>query len=365
MTTQEGKAFFVLVGTYTTKGSEGIYVYRFDASSGALEPVSKATGIANPSYQEIHPSRRFLYSVSEVRQAGQRSGGAVKAYAINPKTGELTFLNQAFSQGVGPCHVTVDRSGKFALAANYSSGSAAIFPIREDGSVDEASDVVQHRGSGANPKRQEGPHAHSINVDPANRFAFVADLGLDKVMIYRLDLAKGKLIPNDPPWAQTQPGAGPRHFAFHPSRRFAYVINELDNTLISFAYDEQRGALTTLQTLPTLPDDFKGTSYCADVHVHPSGRFVYGTNRGHDSLAIFEVDGDSGQLTFVAHEPTRGKHPRNFVIDPTATFLLVANQDTDNIVTYRIDQESGRLVLTGPETRLSMPVCLKMIPCAG
>ena len=362
MTKESAKQFLVYVGTYTKKGSEGIYVYRLDTSSGALEPVSKATGVENPSFLAIHPSRRYLYAVDEVREFKGQPGGAVSAFAIDPKTGDLTYLNQQLSRGAGPCHLSVDQTGKFVLAANYSAGSAAILPIRDDGRLGEATDVVQHQGSSVNPKRQKGPHAHSINLSPDNRFAFVADLGLDKIMIYQLDLGEGKLKPNDPPFAKVPPGAGPRHFAFHPNGKYAYVINELDNTMTAFAYDAARGALTEIQTLSTLPEGFDETSYCADVHVSPSGKFLYGSNRGHDSIVIFEIDEGTGKLSLVGHEPTQGKNPRNFAIDPTGAFLLAANQDSDSIVVFRIDEKTGKLTPTGHVAEVSMPVCLKLIP---
>ncbi|NOZ21317.1 MAG: lactonase family protein [Planctomycetes bacterium] len=351
----------VYVGTYTQRGSEGIYIYRFDPDTGALHPVSKAAGLDNPSFLDIHPTRRYLYAVNEVRGKGRTDGGAVSAFAIDPKTGDLTFLNRQSAHGASTCHVSVEQTGRFVLAANYSSGSVVMLPIQEDGQLGEATALVQHEGSSVDPRRQKGPHAHSITPGPFNRFAFAADLGLDKIIIYRLDLDEGKLLPNDPPWARIHPGAGPRHFTFHPNRRYAYVINELDNTMVAFKYDKARGALEELQSITTLPGDFKGTSYCADVHVSPSGKFLYGSNRGHNSIAIFAIDEATGTLTPVGHEPTQGDHPRNFMIDPTGAFLLVANQNADNIVAFRIDPATGLLQPTGHITNVSMPVCLKMM----
>ena len=351
---------FVYIGTYTKTSSEGIYVYRLDPSTGALEYSSKAAGQVEPSFLAIDPDQRYLYAVNEINQFEGEQSGAVSAFSIDPATGALTFLNQRSSRGTGPCHLSVDQTGRYVLVANYAGGSASILPIENDGQLGEASDFVQHEGSSAT-ERQQGPHAHSITPDASNRFAFVADLGLDKVLIYRLDQEAGKLKPGDPSWVQVQAGAGPRHFDFHPNGRYAYLINELDNTFTAFAYDQARGALTQLQTISTLPDDFDGTSYCADVHVAPSGKFVYGSNRGHDSIVICAIDENTGRLTVVGHESGQIANPRNFAIDPTAKFLFVANQDTDTVVSFHIDQQTGELEATGLVTEVPMPVCLKMI----
>ena len=351
----------VYIGTYTRRGSEGIYVYGFDPTSGALEYVSKATGIVNPSFLAIESQRRYLYSVTEVAKVDGKPGGAVAAYAIDAATGELTHLNQQLSCGKGPCHLSVDQTGRFVLVANYGSGSVAMLPIQDDGRLGEATSSIQHEGSSVNPKRQRGPHAHSITVGPSNRFAFAADLGLDQVLIYEMVLGESRLKPGEPAFAKITPGAGPRHFDFHPSGRYAYLINELDNTMTAFAHDAASGALTEIQTILTLPDGFDEVSYCADVHVAPSGNFLYGSNRGHDSIVIFAIDDQTGKLTLVGHEPTLGRNPRNFAIDPTGTFLLAANQDTDNIVTFRIDRQTGKLSPTGHVANVPMPVCLKMV----
>lgn len=237
----------------------------------------------------------------------------------------------------------------------------SVLPIGEDGRLGELTDAIQHQGSSVNPQRQEGPHPHSANPDAANRYLFVPDLGLDKIMIYRVDLTHGKLSPNDEPWARVKAGAGPRHFAFHPNGKYGYVINELDSTLTAFAYDDKRGRLTEVETVSTLPENYKGRNHCADVHVSPSGKFIYGSNRGHDSIVIFAINERTGRLTYVGHEPTQGKTPRNFAIDPTGTFLLVANQDSDTIVTFRIDRLTGKLSPTGNVISAPTPVCLKMI----
>ena len=358
--TGNAEQMLVYIGTYTRGESKGIYVYRLDMATGALESTGMTGEARNPSFLAIHPERNLLYCVSELPQMEGRPGGGVSAFSMDPETGGLTFLNQQSSEGAGPCHVTVDATGKYVLVANYGSGSVAMLPIEEDGRLAPASDAVQHEGSSVHPQRQQGPHAHSINVDPGNRFAFVPDLGMDKVMIYKLDLAAGKLIPNDQPWAEVKPGAGPRHFAFHPTTKYAYAINEMDSTITAFAYDAPNGKLTQVQTVSTLPDDFAGDNTTADIHVHPSGKYLYGSNRGHDSIAIYEIDEVSGKLTAIGHESTQGKSPRNFGIDPTGTFLLAANQGSDTIVTFRIDAETGRLTPTGHVANVPMPVCVKL-----
>ncbi len=347
---------FLFVGTYTRGKSEGIYVYRMNPDSGELRHAATVKGVSNPSFLDIDLKRRFLYAANESGEFAGRKGGGVTAFAIDRKTGDLRKLNERHSPGV-PCHVSVHPSGKFVLAANYGGGNVVIYPVRAGGALGEASDVAQHTGKGADPKRQDGPHAHCIMLDATGRFAFAPDLGIDKVMIYRVDVKNGKFVPNG--FAATKAGAGPRHFDFHPSGKFAYVINELDSTLTAFAYDKVKGALAELQTVSTLPPDFSGPNYCADIHVHPSGKFVYGSNRGHDSVVAFAIDQSAGKLNLIAYESTRGKWPRNFGIDPAGVFLLVANQNTDNVVVFRIDQQTGKLTATGQTTEIPSPVCLK------
>ncbi|HVQ38725.1 MAG TPA: lactonase family protein, partial [Pyrinomonadaceae bacterium] len=277
---------------------------------------------------------------------------------VNQQTGDLRLLNQQPSLGGAPCYVTVDDTGKFVLVANYVGGNVAVLPIRSDGSLGEATDLKQHQGSSINGDRQGSPHAHCIVLDEANKFAYACDLGTDKIMIYHLDERQGKLIPNDPPWAQAKPGAGPRHLTFHPNGKHAYVINEMHVTITTFAVDRRTGNLREVQTVPTLPREPTAADSGADIHVSPDGRFLYCSNRGHDSISAFEID-RGGQLSLIAHESTRGKTPRNFAIDPTGTFLLVANQRSDSIVTFRIDSKSGRLSATGHVAEVPSPVCLK------
>ncbi len=357
----EPRDTLVYVGTYTGKGSEGVYVYRLDSSTGALTYVSKTTGLENPSYLAIDPRGRCVYAVRE----GGRQGGGVVALSRNSTTGEVTILNEQLSGGQGPCYVTVDREGRFLFVANYGSGHVAMLPIAEDGRLQPATSVVQHEGSSVNPSRQKGPHAHCVVLDPANRYALAADLGIDKVMVYRPDFEQGKLLPNDPPFVQSEPGSGPRHIAFHPNGRYVYVIEELSSTIAASTYDPNAGTLKPFQRIGTLPEGFQGTNTCADVRVHPSGRFLYGSNRGHNSIAIFAVDDKTGELRLLGHEPTQGKTPRNFAIDPSGTFLLAANQDSDSIVSFRINQDLGALMPAGQVCRVSMPVCVKIVTSPG
>ncbi|MCS6850184.1 MAG: lactonase family protein [Gemmataceae bacterium] len=348
--------FWVFVGTSTGKKSKGIYRLEFDATTGQLGPAELAAETSRPTFLAIHPSQKFLYAVGELDGP---KGGAVNAFGIDPTTGKLTFLNQQPSGGNGPCHVVVDQAGKHVLVANYGGGSASVLPIRPDGSLGPATAFVQHVGKSVNPRRQEAPHAHCINLDPANRFAFVADLGLDQVLIYRFDPDRGSLVANTPPHVAMAPGAGPRHFAFHPNGKWAYAINELDSTLTAMSYDAATGTLTKVQTESTLPKDFTGTNYPAEVVVHPSGKWVYGSNRGHNSIVVFAIDGTTGKLTLVGHQAHNIKTPRNFNLDPTGRWLIVANQDADSLVVFRIHPESGALESTGESAAVPTPMCVK------
>lgn len=355
----EAERTTVFVGTYTGSGSRGIYRFDFDPATGAVSKAKLAAETTSPSFLAIHPTRRFLYAVGEVDSFKGKKGGGVSAFAIDGKTGDLTPLNAQSSGGAGPCHLVVDKAGKNVLAANYGGGSAVVLPIAQDGTLQAHTSFAQHVGSSVNPARQKEPHAHSVNLDPANRFAVVADLGLDKMLVYKFDPASGTITPNDPPAAALAPGAGPRHFAFHPSGKYAYTINELNSTATVWSYDADQGVLTEIQTVATLPDDFKGTNYPADVHVHPSGKFVYGSNRGHDSIVGYSVDAASGKLTVVGHQGKGIKNPRHFGIDPSGKFVLVANQDNDGILVFRIDSTSGALSPTGHSVQVSKPVCVQ------
>lgn len=356
--TVSGESLSVYFGTYTRgqDGSKGIYRSTLDLDTGKLsEPILVAEA-RNPSFLEIHPNGKFLYAVSE-----SGGSGSVSAYAIKPSTGVLKLLNKQPSKGSGPCHVSIDHAGKNVLVANYGSGSAAVIPIQSDGSLAEPTGFVQHEGSSVNLRRQKGPHAHSINVSADDRFAFVADLGIDKVMIYKLDIEKGTIVANNPAFGKVKPGAGPRHFSFHPNGKYAYVINELLCTVTAFAYDPATGALTEIQTVPTLPDGFDGSNTCAEVRVHPNGKFLYGSNRGHDSIAVYHINPAKGTLTFVEHETADIKTPRNFNIDPTGTFCLVGNQGSDSVVVFRINQNTGALEPTEHKISIGRPVCIRFL----
>ena len=348
----------VYFGTYTQgeSSSKGIYRSTLDIETGKLSTPVLAAQAQNPSFLEIHTNGKFLYAVNE-----DSGAGSVSAYAIDADTGDLKYLNEQPSGGAGPCHVSIDHAGKNLLVTNYGSGSVSVIPIKPDGRLEEPTGFAQHLGSSVNPRRQEGPHAHSINVSPDNRFAFVADLGIDKIMIYKLDVEKGTIVTNSPPFAKVKPGAGPRHFAFHPNGNFAYVINELDCTVTAFAYDSASGALAEIQTIMTLPKEFDGSNTCAEVRLHPSGKFLYGSNRGHDSIVVYRVDLAKGTLTFVEHETANIKTPRNFNIDPTGKFCLVANQDKDSVVVFRIDQETGALEPTEHKVSIAKPVCVRFL----
>ena len=358
LSTVSAKSIPVYFGTYTggNNASKGIYRSILDLGTGKLSDPALVAEARNPSFLEIHPNGKFLYAVSE-----SGGTGSVSAYSIDKNTGDLNLLNQQPSSGAGPCHVSIDHEGKNVLVANYGSGSASVIPIKSNGTLGKPTGFVQHTGSSVNPRRQKGPHAHSINVSPDNRFAFVADLGIDKIMIYRLDIEKGTIEKNSPPFAKLKPGAGPRHFAFHPSGKYAYVINELDYTVTAFAYKPSSGALTEIQTITTLPHGFDGSNSCAEVRVHPSGKFLYGSNRGHDSIVVYKIDPAKGTLTFVEHETADIKTPRNFNIDPTGKFCLVANQGSNSVVVFRINQKTGALKPTKHKITIGRPVCVRFL----
>jgi 6-phosphogluconolactonase len=353
----------VFIGTYTRppSKSKGIYTYRFDPKSGALSHAAEAAGIVNPSFLAFHPNGRFLYSVAEVADPKWETGGAVTAYSINRQTGVLTQLNTQSTKSAGPCHLVVDRSGKCVVVANYHGGAVTVLPLKGDGSLGEASDFVQHTGgTKVDPKRQEKAHAHSATLSPDGKFVVICDLGRDEVITYALDAAAGKVKHTSA--AKTAPGAGPRHFDFHPNGKFAHAINELGNTVTTFSYDAAKGSLKEIHTAPTLPTGWAGSNTTADVHVHPSGKWLYGSNRGHHSIAMFAIDEKTGRLTALGQEPTQGKTPRNFAIDPTGSWLLAENQDSDSIVTFRIDPKTGKLSATGQVANVPMPVCLRFLP---
>jgi 6-phosphogluconolactonase len=363
-TSAASNSMLVYVGTYTQKGSEGIYAFRFDEKTGALQPIGLAARPSNPTFLAVHPNGRWLYAVNEDEVYRGAKTGSVSAFAIDRASGRLTHLNQQSSHGGAPCHVTIDSAGRYALVANYAAGTVAVLPIAPDGRLGEATSVVQHTGSGAHPDRQKGPHAHAIIVDGANRFALAADLGIDKVLVYRFDAAHGTLSAHDPPAAVLKPGAGPRHIAFSPSGRWLYAINELSSTITAFGWHPDRGVLTVGATTTTLPASFTGANTTAEIAVHPSGRFVYGSNRGHDSIAVFGADGRTGALTPVGHMSTGGRTPRNFALDPEGRWLVAANQNSSSLVVFRVDEKTGMLERVGEPTVVPMPVCVLFVPSA-
>lgn len=351
--------FHVYFGTYTGAKSKGIYVSRFDTVTGKLSEAQLAAETRNPSFLAVHPSERFLYAVGEVNESQGKPSGAVSAFSLNAETGKLAPLNQQSSGGAGPCHLSVDATGKCVLIANYGSGSIAALAIRAGGDLGEATTTVQHTGSSVNPRRQAGPHAHYISPSPDNRFALTADLGLDKLLVYQLDPVGAKLTTNNPPFAVVAHGAGPRHLAFHPNGRLVYAINEMALTITLFSYDPAQGTLFEEQTVSTLPADYTATDKdsTAEIAVHPGGKFVYGSNRGHNSIAVFSADPKTGKLTLVQHEPTQGKTPRHFAIDPTGRWLVAENQNSDSVVVFAIDQASSKLTPTGQTLTVPSPVC--------
>jgi 6-phosphogluconolactonase len=355
--------YLMYIGTYTEEGStgKGIYAYRFDPHSGVVATIGLAARTINPSFLAAHPNHRFLYAVNEVRTYEGQKSGAVSAFAIDRATGKLTLLNEVASKGADPCYITLDKTGKYVLVANYTGGSISVFPVLEDGRLGEATAFVQHSGHGTNPQRQEGPHAHSIDLSPDNRFAIVDDLGLDETLVYRFDSAKGTLAPG-PAFAKADPGAGPRHFAFHPGGRFAYVISEMHNTVTVFDYDATNGVLHPLQTISILPQGFAGENTASEIQVHPSGKFLYASNRGHDSIAVFAIDPNKGTLTLVEYASTKGRSPRNFEIAPGGKLLFAANEKSDNVVVFGINQQTGGLTPTGKVLDVGQPVCVKFVP---
>lgn len=342
----------VYFGTYTSGKSQGIYVSRFDSATGQLGAPELAAETKNPTFLAVSPDASHLYAVSELSKTG-----AVSAFAFEGRTGKLKLLNQQFSGGGGPCHVAVDATGKCLLVANYGSGSIAALPIRDDGSLGEATTTLQHHGSSVNPKRQAGPHAHFILPAPDNRFTLDCDLGLDKIFINQLDASAARLAASEPPFATVAPGSGPRHLTFSPDGKFVYVINEMGGSVTVFSYAATNAALTEVQTISTLPKDFATNNTCAEIALHPSGKFLYASNRGHDSLAVFAVGQPSGQLTLIEHQPTLGRTPRHFAIDLTGRWLLAENQASDSVVVFAIDAVTGKLKPTGQSITIGSPVC--------
>lgn len=350
----------VFVSAFAAGEKAGIHAFRFDESKGTLTPLHRTTEIQNPFFLAISPDKRFLYAID-----AEKFGGAedefVAAFAIEGRTGQLKRLNHRSARGTASCYLDVDATGAVVVVANYSSGSVASLPVGKDGLLGEAVSFVQHAGAGADPARQKGPNAHSIVISPDNRFALAADLGIDKILVYRLDATTGKLTPNEgQPFAKLSPGSGPRHLTFHPNGKLVYVINELKNTVTVFDYATESGALTERQTIATLPADFSGKSFTADLKITPDGKFLYGTNRGHDSIAIYRI-GQDGALSLVGIEPSLGKGPQNLLITPDGKWLLCANMPGNAVVIFKIDGETGGIKATGEPVSIPMPSCIRWL----
>ena len=346
------------IGTYTNKESQGIYRALFNTETGEITGLALAAASSNPSFIALHPNSTHLYAVHEVSDYNGEDSGAISAYSLQAD-GSLALLNTQLTRGGAPCYVSLDAGGQWAFIANYGGGNVTLFPVDADGRVQEATSFIQHEGSSAHPTRQQAPHAHCILIDPTGKYVYSADLGIDKIMIYELDSEQEALIPKAP--AQLPAGAGPRHFVFHPNGRHAFVINELNSTITAFDYDNSTSTLTAIATTSTLPADFQDSNTCADIHVHPNGRFVYGSNRGHDSIAVLEFDEETGSLAWLATTSTQGNTPRNFTLDPSGRFLLAANQNSNTILSLSIHPDTGLLAPTGHLLEVPTPVCLKFV----
>jgi 6-phosphogluconolactonase len=350
----------VFVSEFAPAEKGGIIAYQFDSKEGKLKLLHRTTGIENPFFLALSPDKKFLYSI-HAKQFGGKENEQVAAFQVIGRNGELKLLNRQSSEGTASCYLDVDRSGRTLLVANYSSGSVASLPIKADGSLGAKGSFFQHKGSSVNPRRQKEPHAHSIVVSPDNKYALAADLGTDQILCYKLDPASAKLTPNDAPFTKAPAGAGPRHLTFHPNGKRVYVINELLNSITAFDYDKESGKLTQKQTIPTLPADFKGTSYCADLKITPNGKFLYGTNRGHDSIAAYSI-GEDGKLSLLGIKPSLGKGPQNLAITPDGQWLLCANMPGGNIAVFRIDAKTGRLKSAGDPVKHNSPSCIMLLP---
>jgi 6-phosphogluconolactonase len=351
------KKQFMLVGTYTSGKSTGIHVYSFNSKSGTSQLVDSIK-TSNPSYLAISPSKKFVYAVNEDAEKGV--GGKVTAFSFNKQTGRLVQLNQQRSMGDHPCYISVDKTGKWVFVGNYSSGTAAVLPVRKDGSLGEAVNVLQHEGSGVNKERQEGPHVHATVLSPDNRTLFVTDLGIDKIMLYSFNEKNGSLRPKTIPAVKLADGSGPRHLDFHPNGKWAYLVQEMAGTITAFSY--KNGSLHAFQTISTLPAGFSQSFSSADIHVSPDGKFLYASNRDSvNDIVIYKIEPSTGRLRLTGHQSTLGKTPRNFSFDPTGTFLLVANQRSDDIIIFRRNAQSGLLRDTGKRIDIGNPVCIKWI----
>lgn len=350
----------VFISSFEPGDKGAIHAYTFDPTAGALKPLAHTGGVEHPFYLALAPDHKTLYSI-HAKAFGGKENEHVAAFRLDGRTGKLSLLNRVSSEGTASCYLDVDRTGKAVLVANYTSGSVASLPVKADGSLGDKAAFFQHKGASVNPQRQKEPHAHCIVVSPDNKYAYAADLGTDQVLCYRLDPATAKLTPNDPPFAKSPPGAGPRHLTFAPDGKTVYVVNELLNSVTVFDYAAGTGTLAEKQTISTLPADFKGTSHCADVKATRDGKFVYATNRGHDSIAVYKTGGD-GKLELVAVEPSLGKGPQNLALTPDGGHLLCANMPGGNVVVFRINPQTGRLTPHGEPVRQASPSCVAIVP---
>lgn len=354
----------VYVGTasYSGQVSKSILAFRFNPKTAELSPLGVAGEADNPGFLAVHPNQHTLYAVNETGNQKAQTGGSVSAFALDRQTGKLKLLNNVAAHGAHPCHLTVDKAGKYVVVASYFGGAVESFPVKPDGRLGDTASVVRHTGRSINKERQEAPHPHGLKLSPDSRFALVADLGIDKLMIHQFNAQDGTLTPNKQLSATLPPGAGPRHVAIAPSGKFAFVVNELNSTVSAFSRNVTSGALDLAQTLSTLPKDFKGENSGAEIEVFPSGSFLYVSNRGHDSIAVFSIDASKGTLTPIEQVSTQGKTPRNFGIDPTGSFLIAANQDSQNLVVFRIHPETGRLTPAGQSVKTTRaPVCVTFV----
>ena len=352
--------FYMLLGTYTSGTSEGVYVYKFNSENGESLPVGFVKS-SNPSFLAVSPDEKYVFAVNENADS-TGNGGRISSFLFNNNTGALSLINQQSSNGNHPCYVTVDKTGKWVITGNYSSGTISVLPVLKNGYVETAVSTIQHTGQSVNTDRQNSPHVHAAVLSPDNKFIFVPDLGIDKLMTYHFDKLTGALRETSPAFVMTKPGSGPRHFEFHPNKKFAYLVEELTGGVSAYRYKAKNGQLHLVQNISTLPPQFLGFAGSADIHVSPDGKFLYASNRGEsNSIAIFVINNKTGMLTSVGHQSTLGKTPRNFNFDPSGNFLLVANQNSDEIVIFKIDKETGLLTDTGKRITVSKPVCIKWI----
>jgi len=349
-------AQLMYVGTYTEGTSKGIYAYRLDSKTGKLASLGLVAETPDPTFVALHPSGKFLYAVNEVTSYQGKKAGSVTSYSVDHATGKLTQLNQVSTQSPGPCHLIVDATGKTLMVANYFGGSFTSFAIASDGKLGEAASFIQLQGSGVNKDRQSAPHGHSVNLPKSNKFMLGADLGTDKIMIFNLDAPNGKITPHDPPSASVKPGSGPRHLVIAPDQKHVYVLNEMGSSVSTFTYDPATAAMKLIDDVSALPADFKGESTGAEIAIDTAGKFVYSSNRGHDSIAVFAVDKGSGKLSLIQNQSTGGSQPRSFILDPSGNYLIAGNQKTNTMTTFKVDKSSGKLTATGDKYDLGAPV---------